>query len=71
MAIFESLVNLCVWWLGSATDSAGDLFSQDNHYAYGVGFRYLIARRYGMRTGIDIAKSEDDNALYFQVGTGF
>ncbi len=57
--------------VGSATDSVGDLFSLENHYAYGVGFRYLIARRYGMHTGIDIAKSEEDDALYFQVGTGF
>ncbi|GEA52271.1 glyceraldehyde-3-phosphate dehydrogenase [Vibrio inusitatus NBRC 102082] len=56
--------------LGSATDESSDLFSSENHYAYGVGFRYLIARRYGLHAGIDIAKSEEDNALYFQVGTG-
>ncbi len=57
--------------VGSATDTETPLFSQDTHYAYGAGFRYLIARRYGMRAGIDVAKSEEDNALYFQVGTGF
>ncbi len=56
--------------LGSATDSTNELFSEGNHYAYGVGFRYLIARRYGLKVGIDIAKSEEDNALYIQVGTG-
>ncbi|MBD1568463.1 MULTISPECIES: hypothetical protein [Aliivibrio] len=38
--------------------------------AYGVGFRYLIARRYGMKTGIDLAFSEEDTALYFQVEMG-
>ncbi|WP_244950653.1 glyceraldehyde-3-phosphate dehydrogenase [Vibrio superstes] len=56
--------------LGSAVEETSELFSDDNHYAYGMGFRYLIARRYGMHVGIDIAKSEEDNALYFQVGTG-
>lgn len=56
--------------VGSATDATNELFSDGNHYAYGVGFRYLIARRYGLKVGIDVAKSEEDNALYFQVGTG-
>ncbi|OEF88403.1 hypothetical protein [Vibrio splendidus] len=37
---------------------------------YGGGFRYLIARRYGLISGIDIAFSEEDTALYFQVGAG-
>ncbi|PKF60252.1 glyceraldehyde-3-phosphate dehydrogenase [Psychromonas sp. psych-6C06] len=39
--------------------------------AYGVGFRYQIARRYGLFIGADIAFSKDDNALYFNVGSGF
>lgn len=56
--------------VGSATDATNELFSDGNHYAYGAGFRYLIARRYGLKVGIDVAKSEEDNALYFQVGTG-
>ncbi len=56
--------------VGSATDATNELFSDENHYAVGVGFRYLIARRYGLKVGIDVAKSEQDRALYFQVGTG-
>ncbi|GLS90784.1 glyceraldehyde-3-phosphate dehydrogenase [Psychromonas marina] len=43
----------------------------DSIDAYGVGFRYQIARRYGLYLGADIASSGDDNALYFNVGSGF
>jgi hypothetical protein len=57
--------------LGTAVDDGDSIFTTNNHYSYGVGFRYLIARRYGLRAGIDVATSESDNAIYFQVGTGF
>jgi outer membrane protein assembly factor BamA len=56
--------------LGYASSHHNSLFKEDEQYAYGVGFRYLIARRYGMKTGIDLAFSEEDTALYFQVGMG-
>jgi hypothetical protein len=56
---------------GSATDEFSDLFNSNTEYAYGLGFRYLIARRYGLRSGIDVAFSEEDSAVYFKVGTGF
>ncbi|PTP77864.1 BamA/TamA family outer membrane protein [Vibrio splendidus] len=56
--------------IGYAGDSDKDMFDQSSHAAYGVGFRYLIARRYGLISGIDIAFSEEDTALYFQVGAG-
>lgn len=46
------------------------LFENDAEYAYGVGFRYLIARRYGLQAGMDFAFSDEDNAVYFQVGSG-
>jgi hypothetical protein len=36
----------------------------------GAGFRYLIARQYGLRTGIDVAFSEHEQAVYFNVGSG-
>lgn len=44
---------------------------KDSVDAYGVGFRYQIARRYGLYLGADIAFSKDDSALYFTVGSGF
>ncbi|WP_072055576.1 BamA/TamA family outer membrane protein [Aliivibrio fischeri] len=56
--------------LGYASSQHQSLFKGDEQYAYGVGFRYLIARRYSMKTGIDLAFSEEDTALYFQVGMG-
>lgn len=43
----------------------------DSIDAYGVGFRYQIARRYGLYLGADFAFSDDDNALYFNIGSGF
>ena len=37
----------------------------------GVGFRYLIAEKFGLRMGIDIAKSNEDTAFYIQFGTAW
>lgn len=39
--------------------------------AGGLGFRYLIARRHGLHTGIDVAYGEDGPALYIQFGSGW
>ncbi|MGS0693337.1 BamA/TamA family outer membrane protein [Shewanella sp. 0m-4] len=39
--------------------------------AYGVGFRYQLARRYGIYMGIDLATSGEENAIYFKLGSGF
>ncbi|PJX32001.1 hypothetical protein SB00094_00179 [Klebsiella variicola subsp. tropica] len=54
---------------GSAADTAGALGEQ-SEVAWGAGFRYLIARQYGLRTGIDVAFSEHEQAVYFNVGSG-
>ena len=37
----------------------------------GLGFRYLIARRFGMRAGIDVAWGPEDTAFYIQVGSAW
>ncbi|WP_155804776.1 hypothetical protein [Photobacterium halotolerans] len=39
--------------------------------AYVADFRYLIARRYGFHTGIDIVFSDEESAFYFNMGSGF
>ncbi|UXA00169.1 BamA/TamA family outer membrane protein [Vibrio splendidus] len=39
--------------------------------AGGVGFRYQIARRYGLHLGMDYAMSHEESAVYFSVGSGF
>lgn len=54
---------------GSAANSSDELY-HSTEVAWGTGFRYLIARDYGLRTGIDIAFSEHEQALYFNVGSG-
>ena len=55
--------------VGSAADEAHALWDQ-TEVAWGTGFRYLIARQYGLHTGIDIAFSEHEQAVYLNVGSG-
>jgi hypothetical protein len=37
----------------------------------GIGFRYLVARRFGMRAGIDVAWGPEDTAIYIQIGNAW
>jgi hypothetical protein len=37
----------------------------------GVGFRYEIARRYGIHAGLDVAFAPDNAAVYVQVGSAW
>jgi outer membrane protein assembly factor BamA len=37
----------------------------------GVGFRYELARRYGIHVGLDVAFSPDNAAVYVQVGSAW
>ena len=56
---------------GRAVDSFSDLSGAKVHYAGGTGFRYLIARGFRLRTGLDIAASQDDVAIYITMGNGW
>lgn len=56
---------------GRTADGISDLSSADTHSAYGAGFRYLLARRLGMRVGIDVAKGPEDTYWYLIVGTAW
>ena len=58
---------------GGVGHVAGDLITSTKQtiWAGGVGFRYLMARRLGLKTGIDLAWSEDDFAFYIAMGTGW
>jgi hypothetical protein len=40
-------------------------------YNYGTGFRYLLARKFKLRTGIDIAGSNDDFGWYIVFGSAW
>ncbi|WP_148716097.1 BamA/TamA family outer membrane protein [Chitinolyticbacter meiyuanensis] len=57
--------------MGKAWGRWKDLGEADDAWGAGLGFRYLIARKLGIAAGIDVAKSEDDNAFYFQVGSAW
>ncbi len=54
---------------GKAAEGLSDLSSAESQTAYGAGFRYLIARRLGMRVGVDIAKGPEETYAYLVVGT--
>ncbi len=54
---------------GKTADDISDLSSAESQTAYGAGFRYLIARRLGMRVGIDIAKGPEETYGYLVIGT--
>ncbi|WP_240776015.1 BamA/TamA family outer membrane protein [Serratia proteamaculans] len=54
---------------GSASRDSQTLFDK-TEIAWGGGFRYLIARKFGLHTGIDVAFSGSDQALYFNIGSG-
>jgi len=38
---------------------------------YGLGFRYELARGYGMHMGIDVAHGPEDTIVYFQFGSAW
>ncbi len=54
--------------VGSTIDNFGD---DGAHFAGGAGFRYLIAEKYGIRMGIDLAYGDGVGTIYVGVGTGW
>jgi hypothetical protein len=57
--------------VGRVAPSVGQLLDADNHAAVGAGFRYLIAEKYGLRMGVDVAHADSDWTVYVGVGTGW
>ena len=54
------------------TRTSGDAFSASQHVGSGgVGFRYELARKFGLHAGIDVAHSPGTTAVYFQVGSAW
>jgi hemolysin activation/secretion protein len=37
----------------------------------GLGFRYELARKYGIHSGVDVAIGPDNSAVYLQVGSAW
>ena len=56
---------------GWAVNSARELALDSAEISKGFGFRYLLARLYGLRVGIDVARGPEEWAFYIQVGNAW
>lgn len=56
---------------GAAFDKWDELFDEKIHLTYGGGFRYLIARKFKLRMGIDVAKGPEEWAYYIVFGSNW
>jgi len=79
----EFSYNFTPRWEGTVFGGVGKAFSRQvsgsdisfseasNIVAGGVGFRYLIAEKFGLKAGIDLATSKDGTSFYIQMGTAW
>ncbi len=56
---------------GRAANDASDFGSASSRVNKGLGFRYQIARRYGLHVGIDVARGPEDTVWYIQTGSAW
>ena len=56
---------------GRTAEKFSDLGDGPSYTSRGLGFRYLVARRYGMNMGIDVARGPEDTVLYIQAGSSW
>lgn len=57
--------------LAKATSEKVSFHETDFVYNYGVGFRYLLARLFKLRVGVDVAKSNNDWGYYITFGSAW
>jgi hypothetical protein len=57
--------------VGAARITEGPAPRTRNAGAGGFGFRYEIARKFGMHVGVDVARGPEDTAIYLQVGNAW
>jgi outer membrane translocation and assembly module TamA len=57
--------------MGRAFGRYVDFDEAESIYTRGAGIRYLIARKLGLYTGIDIARGPEENAFYIQLGSAW
>lgn len=57
--------------VAKAFDDYSDFNESKTVYNYGAGFRYLIARKFKLRMGIDVAKGPEEWAYYIVFGTNW
>lgn len=56
---------------GKAFDAWSDFGESKTEFGYGTGFRYLVARKFKLRAGIDIAKGPDTWTYYIVFGSNW
>jgi hypothetical protein len=56
---------------GWTAENIGDFGDESAKFAGGGGFRYLIARRLGLRVGLDIAVGPEDTVVYMGIGSAW
>jgi hypothetical protein len=56
---------------GRAAAQFDDLGDAEHAYNYGIGFRYLLARKLGLAGGFDLARGPDDTTLYITIGNAW
>jgi len=56
---------------GRAANKRGNLNDSSTRVSNGIGFRYLIARSYGLHMGMDIARGPEDTVFYIQAGSAW
>lgn len=57
--------------LAKAFDSYDEAGDADLLYSYGTGFRYLIARKFKLRMGLDVARGPEEWAYYIVFGSAW
>ena len=56
---------------GRAADSISDLGKATTRTAYGAGFRCLMAKKLGMRVGLDVARGPEGTYVYVVMGSAW
>ena len=64
-----SMVGFC--GAGRTATSFGGLDDDKTRWAYGGGFRYLLARGFNFHVGVDIARGPEETAVYLQFGSAW
>lgn len=57
--------------VASAFDDWDKAFAKPVAYSYGTGFRYLLAKKFKLRMGVDVAKGPEDWAYYIVFGSNW
>jgi hypothetical protein len=57
--------------IGVARIDEGPVQRDKTAGAGGIGFRYELARKFGLHVGIDVARGTEDTAYYLQVGSAW